>query len=285
MSQHASLVEFFLHFEVAIDTQRHKQAKLNADCESKFPEMKTPLKIERHAAAIYTIAIFYDVQVEIHAGCVTSRIVSKTSEDDSIHFVVEDGDGGLFDVYANNDDLSFDCSCRIFQRVGLLCRHVFVLLKDSRVDIIPPQYIVARWTRAYNSEVCREDNIGVVTDANSALTQVWNEFYNCIGRACGNTDRLLELATLLKAHSETSTNGNPAITPSTAKVSVIHSFCGSPTSADQVVRPPNIAKNKGSGKRLKSTREKIAEKATEAKRLCRTCKQLAHHDSRNCPEA
>ncbi|XP_031116728.1 protein FAR1-RELATED SEQUENCE 5-like [Ipomoea triloba] len=326
-SQHASLVEFFLQFEAAIDTQRHKQAKLNADCESKFPEMKTPLKIERHTATIYTIAIFYDVQEEIYAGCVTSRIISKMAEGgcvtsriiskmaegDSIHFVVEDGDGGLFDVYAKNVDLSFDCTCRMFQRVGLLCRrtcrmfqrvgllcrhvfvllkdsrllcrHVFVLLKDSHVDIIPSQYIVARWTRAYDGEVCRGDNISVVTDPNSALTQVWNEFYNCVGRACGNTDRLVELATLLKAHSEISTNSNNAVTPSTAKVSVIHSFCGSPKSSDVVVQPPNIAKNKGSGKRLKSIREKVAEKATKAKRLCRTCKQFAHHDSRNCPEA
>nr|GMC73737.1 protein FAR1-RELATED SEQUENCE 5-like [Ipomoea batatas] len=130
------------------------------------------------------------------------------------------------------------------------------------------------------------DNIGVVTDPNSALTQVWNEFYNCVGRACGNTDRLVELATLLKAHSEISTNSNNVVTPSTTNVSVIHSFCGSPKSADDVVvRPPNIAKNKGSGKRLKSIREKVAEKATKAKRLCRTCKQFAHHDSRNCPEA
>nr|GMC82107.1 protein FAR1-RELATED SEQUENCE 5-like [Ipomoea batatas] len=56
-------------------------------------------------------------------------------------------------------------------------------------------------------------------------------------------------------------------------------------SDDVVVRPPNIVKNKGSGKRLKSIREKVAEKATKAKRLCRTCKQFAHHDSRNCPEA
>nr|GLL29872.1 protein FAR1-RELATED SEQUENCE 2-like [Ipomoea trifida] len=195
-----------------------------------------------------------------------------------------EGDSIHFDVYAKNVDLSFDCTCRMFQRIGLLCRHVFVLLKDSRVDIIPSQYIVARWTRAYDGEVCRGDNIGVVTDPNSALTQVWNEFYNCVGRACGNTDRLVELATLLKAHSEISTNSNNVVTPSTTKVSVIHSFCGSPKSAD-VVRPPNIAKNKGSGKRLKSIREKVAEKATKAKRLCRTCKQFAHHDSRNCPEA
>ncbi|XP_019184816.1 PREDICTED: protein FAR1-RELATED SEQUENCE 5-like [Ipomoea nil] len=74
---HASLVEFFFHFEGAIDCQRHKQAKLNAACEGHLPVVKTPLAIERYAAAVYTITVFYEVQAEIVAGCFDCSVVSS----------------------------------------------------------------------------------------------------------------------------------------------------------------------------------------------------------------
>nr|GMD80999.1 protein FAR1-RELATED SEQUENCE 5-like [Ipomoea batatas] len=49
------------------------------------------------------------------------------------------------------------------------------------------------------------------------------------------------------------------------------------------VKPPQISKNKGSGKRIKSAREKAADKVKKDGRKCATCgQQPARHDSRNC---
>ncbi|KAK9714120.1 hypothetical protein RND81_06G072800 [Saponaria officinalis] len=49
------------------------------------------------------------------------------------------------------------------------------------------------------------------------------------------------------------------------------------------ILPPKQAKNKGSGKRMLSTKAVAAAKAAKPKRMCGNCKQLAHHDKRNCP--
>ncbi|XP_074305095.1 protein FAR1-RELATED SEQUENCE 5-like [Silene latifolia] len=43
--------------------------------------------------------------------------------------------------------------------------------------------------------------------------------------------------------------------------------------------------NKGSGKRMISKKQQCIVKAEKPKRLCRNCKQMAHHDKRNCPNA
>ncbi|KAK9749199.1 hypothetical protein RND81_02G108900 [Saponaria officinalis] len=47
--------------------------------------------------------------------------------------------------------------------------------------------------------------------------------------------------------------------------------------------PPKEAKNKGSGKKMLSSKTLAVAKAAKPKRLCGNCKQMAHHDKRNCP--
>ncbi|XP_074305915.1 protein FAR1-RELATED SEQUENCE 9-like [Silene latifolia] len=44
-----------------------------------------------------------------------------------------------------------------------------------------------------------------------------------------------------------------------------------------------LQKNKGSGKRMKSNKDKAIEKASKPKRLCNNCKQMGNHDKRNSP--
>ncbi|VFQ84202.1 unnamed protein product [Cuscuta campestris] len=73
--QNFSLVELLMQFESAMDSQRHKNADLNADDEACYPEFKTPLDIEHHAASVYTITIFYEVQMEISAACFSCRVL------------------------------------------------------------------------------------------------------------------------------------------------------------------------------------------------------------------
>ncbi|XP_019160762.1 PREDICTED: protein FAR1-RELATED SEQUENCE 5-like [Ipomoea nil] len=59
-NHHNSLVEFIMQYNRAIGEQRYHKKQLDAEGESSFPETKTPLAIERQAAAMYTKNIFYD---------------------------------------------------------------------------------------------------------------------------------------------------------------------------------------------------------------------------------
>nr|GME04952.1 protein FAR1-RELATED SEQUENCE 5-like [Ipomoea batatas] len=64
---------------------------------------------------------------------------------------------------------------------------------------------------------------------------------------------------------------------------LLETFYGTPASTTITVKPPQISKNKGSGKRLKSACEKAIEKKKDG-RQCHYCdEQPARHDFCNCP--
>ncbi|KAK9723942.1 hypothetical protein RND81_05G035800 [Saponaria officinalis] len=52
---------------------------------------------------------------------------------------------------------------------------------------------------------------------------------------------------------------------------------------DAVGRTNEKEDNKGSGKVILSNKTVASAKAVKAKRMCNNCKQMAHHDKRNCP--
>uniref|UniRef100_A0A7N1A3M7 Protein FAR1-RELATED SEQUENCE n=1 Tax=Kalanchoe fedtschenkoi TaxID=63787 RepID=A0A7N1A3M7_KALFE len=58
--------------------------------------------------------------------------------------------------------------------------------------------------------------------------------------------------------------------------------CSKPSSIE--VQTPKQSRNKGCGKRMKSTKEKMTEQASKPLRKCNFCKQMVRHDIRNCPE-
>ncbi|XP_019174042.1 PREDICTED: protein FAR1-RELATED SEQUENCE 5-like [Ipomoea nil] len=53
-NHHCSLVEFMAQYNSVIGEQRQRQSKLNAENEGSYPETKTHLSIEKHAARVYT---------------------------------------------------------------------------------------------------------------------------------------------------------------------------------------------------------------------------------------
>ncbi|XP_074270911.1 protein FAR1-RELATED SEQUENCE 5-like [Silene latifolia] len=56
------------------------------------------------------------------------------------------------------------------------------------------------------------------------------------------------------------------------------SLLGCDSSSEVTIHPPEQARNKGSGKRLKSAKQQAIEKATKPKRLCAYCKERVTHD-------
>ncbi|XP_074295879.1 protein FAR1-RELATED SEQUENCE 5-like [Silene latifolia] len=78
---------------------------------------------------------------------------------------------------------------------------------------------------------------------------------------------------------------NPQSIESMTKERELEMLLGCSSSTEVRILPPRQAKNKGSGKRMISKKQQCIAKAEKPKRLCRNCKQMAHHDKRNCPNA
>nr|GMD40712.1 protein FAR1-RELATED SEQUENCE 5-like [Ipomoea batatas] len=77
-------------------------------------------------------------------------------------------------------------------------------------------------------------------------------------------------------------DGNAAI-GSRGNNPLIQSFCSSTPSVAVSIKPPIVAKNKGSGRRLKGGKEKSMQSNLIRGRKCHGCDKRDGHDSRNCP--
>ena len=67
---HLTLVEFLSHFESAMDSQRYIQRKNDHESRYNTPEYRTELKLERDAAELYSLSVFFDVQDELVSSIV-----------------------------------------------------------------------------------------------------------------------------------------------------------------------------------------------------------------------
>ncbi|PKA56785.1 Protein FAR1-like sequence 5 [Apostasia shenzhenica] len=110
------------------------------------PTLITPSNMLKQAAEIYTRTIFEVFQKEfveslgyfidnIDSGGVISKY--NVTKDDSHNFVVTH----------NSSDKRTSCSCCMFERSGILCRHILRLFLSINVRALPEHYILKRWTK------------------------------------------------------------------------------------------------------------------------------------------
>ena len=50
------------------------------------------------------------------------------------------------------------CSCRLFERIGILCRHALKGLDLVNIKHLPERYILKRWTRDARSGIIQDMN-------------------------------------------------------------------------------------------------------------------------------
>ncbi|XP_074304943.1 uncharacterized protein LOC141639795 [Silene latifolia] len=115
---------------------------------------------------------------------------------------------------------------------------------------IPEQYLLSRWTK--NAKKM--------------------PLYDVHGQLIGDFDSSDAFRQKFKPDPETMT-----------KQQELEMLLGVKCSDEVQILPPVKSKNKGSGKRLTSKKQMSIEKTQKPKRFCNNCKQMAHHDKRNCP--
>ncbi|XP_074297221.1 protein FAR1-RELATED SEQUENCE 9-like [Silene latifolia] len=135
-----------------MDAQRWKYSKVMADDKNFYPKLTTPLLLEKQASEFYTIVIFYIFQVEAQAACYTCGHLPSPnttgSENDHISIIDREKDK---EYKVDLSDKKFSCSCMMFERIGILCRHVLWVLKDRGFDHIPKEYLALRWSKSTTS--------------------------------------------------------------------------------------------------------------------------------------
>ena len=95
-----TLVEFYSSFESAMDKQRIRTVEDDKNSR-KTPRMETPLRIEKDAARVYTLALYYRVREEIKNACFHTSMPEITQTDESRVFMCKDEilNGKIFQVH------------------------------------------------------------------------------------------------------------------------------------------------------------------------------------------
>ncbi|XP_021741423.1 protein FAR1-RELATED SEQUENCE 5-like [Chenopodium quinoa] len=234
INPHVSLVEFYLRYEAAIDAQRHTQGQNDNDSKHKYPECKTPLGIEKH-----------EFQYEKENGLE----VAKVSEGNRIR---------TFDVVFNPTNYDTTCSCKLFYRQGIPCRHMIWVWKAKRFETIPEQYMLHRWTtmalkkpifdlRGNLLEQCAN-----LIDKKKLLNDLWSEIHTCVSLAEGNDEDIQDLVINLQGirkdlEAKRIARNNETTGSANNKAQDIELLIGASVPTEIIVKPPKISKNKGTG--------------------------------------
>jgi len=290
LNANLTLVEFWMRFDSALGAQRHKELIAENNTLHSNSELKMHLNLEKHGREVYTHENFYIFQKELWSACVDCGVEGTKEEGDNLLFSILDN--GTKErkhrevVYCLSNNIAH-CSCKMFTSQGMPCRHILFVLKGRGCSEIPSHYIVNRWTKLATS-IPVFDCDGNVLEACSKLesertlvSKTWSQLLKCMHMVGTNKEKLLLIyneacsVELKMSTMKSDVESRP--------LDELEAFIGSNVPKTIEVFPPEPSKTKGSGKRIKGGKEKAMEQQQKRTRLCKSCKQFASHDSRNCP--
>ncbi|KAL9658912.1 hypothetical protein QQ045_015574 [Rhodiola kirilowii] len=271
LNQRMTLVAFFMGFDAALENQRHIRSTCDHEARSKISRRRTPLLIELHALQTYTSTIFQDVQSEICAACFHVSIISVAeTENRKIHEAVD----GRFLVSEDSSKDSLVCTCKLFERVGYQCSHVFAVLKSACVEKIPKRYVLNRWTRDAIQTVSQSldpillEHCQIIQQARMIDQDLWMYFNTCLSIADIDNEKREYIRCKLKEmrlHLEQLSIGHRV--PS--KSDIISDLIGASKPIERTLNCPALVHTKGFGKRLLSNFDVSVKKRQRALRMCK----------------
>jgi hypothetical protein len=102
----------------------------------------------KQAAESYTHRIYKLLEAEFLDGCGATSCHETSSGGNLLRYEITMQGRGL-KVWPALDasTMEITCSCRKFERMGILCSHALKAFSLQNVDMIPEKYILKRWTK------------------------------------------------------------------------------------------------------------------------------------------
>ncbi|XP_074266030.1 protein FAR1-RELATED SEQUENCE 2-like [Silene latifolia] len=233
------------------------------------PQLSTPLALEKHASKIYALTIFGEFQKEVKAACYSCSVGDK--EKDKTYpilytDIIDQARNKTYKVCFKKDDVSVVCTCKKFERHGILCRHALCVFRDRGIQKVPSDYLLSRWSKLATFQSILAPNGKLLADCTSMDVQknkvgeLWSELFTCVTlveQSHGHCDELLGILREFKERVKNAPDesDNTSIAKVKDKNAEIWMLLGTSIPSEIKVLPQRQCKNKGSGKRLISQRE------------------------------
>ncbi|XP_035843671.1 uncharacterized protein LOC110920337 [Helianthus annuus] len=273
------------------------------DHESRYkrPQLKNNYQVlEGQAADIYTKNIFCDIQAELIriADCINQRYEDQA--DGFVKFYINDFQQpctSLFEVMYRKSDCTCSCSCRRFEKFGLLCRHIFYVLRSLDIREFPKQYILNRWRKEASPNCSSEYSISLEymteldPDVQSMMREIIFSTEYTLNRLSGNKEEL----SLYKDHVQSymkKVQDIQIVAPPASTKDRFAEITGQYKNDKNPIRVLVGCKSKGSGyRKLLKSKQQVAIEKTKSKskpgakeRQCHNCKGYGHYAS-TCKKA
>ncbi|KAK9716464.1 hypothetical protein RND81_06G235400 [Saponaria officinalis] len=215
------------------------------------------------------------------------RTTQRSESSNSFFKKFEHKSGTLVEFWLRFERTSdMRCNCTLFERKGIPCRHIIWLCTCHGIDEIPSSLLARRWMKEQVCDIGESvQELESISSKNLdgrqiETTKLWAEIHETVTLVQrGDLTNVIELCENLKKFREDHKSCNEKVT----KEQEFESLLGCKVISEISIMPPKKSKNKGSGKRMLSSKNVVVAVASKPKRLCKNCKQLAHHDKRNCP--
>ncbi|KAL3620277.1 hypothetical protein CASFOL_035189 [Castilleja foliolosa] len=147
MNQQTTLPMFFRQYERALESSFENEVDADFDTLCTNPVLRTPSPMEKQAANLYTKRVFSKFQDElVKTFAYTANRVDGEGHNGTYR-VAKFEDNKAYFVSLNIAEMKANCSCRMFEYSGILCRHILTVFTVSNVLTLPSRYILNRWTR------------------------------------------------------------------------------------------------------------------------------------------
>uniref|UniRef100_A0A8R7TIL7 Protein FAR1-RELATED SEQUENCE n=1 Tax=Triticum urartu TaxID=4572 RepID=A0A8R7TIL7_TRIUA len=258
--------------------------------------------MEKQGRGVFTYEVFEKFQKEIVAAR-DHCCIQGIAQDGTLKIVTLRGRSHrIREVQCDTTTMIAHCSCKLFETIGIPCRHIMQVLRTENQNELPSYYIMKRWKKRCKRENVYDEHGNLIeekaTDSLNEATRkkisiVRNKLEDLIQKA-KHSDEGMDFLTSSVLNIEAPLDEMvPTSGVKHTRQDEYEAFigCNIPTEID--IHPPTDVRTVGRCKRIKREKEiseeeqKKKKKKKEAKvkvaRLCKTCKQIVFHDSRNCP--
>ncbi|XP_074277302.1 uncharacterized protein LOC141600944 [Silene latifolia] len=242
-----------MRFDSAMDQQRHTRKQIDNRNEIRFPEISTHLAIEVHGAQVYSHKVFEEFKEEAKCSIGTCKSRGFT----------ECGALEVTTVRDANRDRNYEVT---------YAWHVIWIYSSNGVKIIPEQCVVKRWckdarlSKMFDCNGEASEDVDIIDGKQLRCRNVVGDSSRTVGLLMGKLKNDVEnFSSLIRQFKEKlSPLGSPL-----NKRQQLEKILGCSPSEEITILPPKKSKNKGSGKRMLSMKEKAVALARKPKRMCK----------------
>ncbi|CAL2238895.1 unnamed protein product [Prunus armeniaca] len=277
ISRRNSLMDFIIRFERALSHQRQKELVADQVDAFEVAQCILPMPMNKQMATLYTRTMFQKFEQELiqSTACFlelktkdASKVVYKVSERRNWETRVAEV------IYVKDSDHA-SCSCKRFEFVGIICKHILALFRRDQIEYMLDKYILKRWKKTAKSGLVSDANGNEIKDSadpgllinQSTMSQLASDVVEDALMCEEGCELLLKTLKSLGVKLKLLKDG-----PSNNEV-------GGSSSQTQYTKDPKRVRCNGGSKRVTGVKEKAM------KRGIRHGQECVHigHDRRQCP--